>query len=70
MRIPYPVSSYQHRTLPEMVLCIPVETPPVEYLFNWVDDETKIEEITEVYYDDDKKKLIKTEDSEDSNVNS
>lgn len=35
-----------------------------------VDDETKIEETTDVYIDDDKKKLIKTKDSEGKNVNS
>ena len=35
-----------------------------------VDDQTKIEETTDVYIDDDKKKLIKTKDSEGKNVNS
>ena len=35
-----------------------------------VDDETKIETITEVIIDDDKKKLIKTGESEGKNVNS
>ncbi len=35
-----------------------------------VDDETKIEETTDVYVDDDKKQLINTEESEDNHVNS
>ncbi|GAH01754.1 unnamed protein product, partial [marine sediment metagenome] len=35
-----------------------------------VDDETKIEMITEVNIDDDKKKLVKTEESEGKRVNS
>jgi carbonic anhydrase/acetyltransferase-like protein (isoleucine patch superfamily) len=35
-----------------------------------VDDETKIEETTDVHFDEDKRKLIKTRDSEDKNVSS